>query len=414
MGFWQSVGAFFKGPPDEAENSNPFVRRGALWAHLALRLSLAIGVLSVLIYAATQEGRFFLTAGLGLLLLCASFLVGGTLGFLFGIPKKLQQTPAPAPEKPSPAGDSEEEEEDGGKARLGKQTSYESNTSLEQISDWLTKILVGLTLTQWNDLRTGFQDVVEYMAPAFGANGEIFTGGIVIVGALCGFFFGYLPTRLFLWLALTESDLQGDKLSEARKDKNLQEAESLRNLTGGIPSAAPASDPRDAGEEPAETIETTRPIKVPKPLKLKAREYEDLRAKFSPGADRTRKLEETLSEMRKLAAQIDEETRMDLQKSGSPGERLAAVARLQVYPQMDALFWLADRIGAEKPFIAYHAALALLAAARDPNVSAQQVLEAVKRAQAFLEPNDAGTDRAKVLVQAEQEARAQMKAFLNN
>jgi hypothetical protein len=402
MGFWQSVGAFFEGPPDEMENSNPFVRRGASWAHLALRLSLAIGVLSVLIYAATQKDPFR-TAGLGLLLLCASFLVGGTLGFLFGIPRKLQQGPGTATTKPSPAGGSEAEEDDDKPQPGTRTTAYESNTSLEQISDWLTKILVGLTLTQWNEIRTGFQKMVEYMAPAFGTNGEVFTGGIVIVGALCGFFYGYLPTRLFLWLALTESDIEGDKLSEARADKNLQEAESLRSSSGGSPEVGAVSDDRRGGGEESATATETR-----SKVTSLAQRYESLRAKLKPGADRTQKLEEVLSETRKLAPQIDEATRMELQNSGSPGERLAAVAWLQVYPRADALLWLADRIGAEKPFIGYHAAVALLAAARDPSVDAKQVFDAVKRAQAYLEPSDAGTDRAKVLAQAEQEARARM------
>jgi hypothetical protein len=50
----------------------------------------------------------------------------------------------------------------------------------------------------------------------------------------------------------------------------------------------------------------------------------------------------------------------------------------------------------------------LLAAARDPSIPAQQVLGTVKKAQAFLEPSDAGTDRAKVLAQAEQEAKARL------
>lgn len=402
-GFWQSFAAFFKGPPDEVANSNPFVRRGAQWAHLALRLSLAIGILSVLIYAATQGKGFFPTASLGLLLLCASFLVGGTLGFLFGIPKKLQQPAAPAPDKPSADGGAEEEDGGAQQQKTNARAAYESNTSLEQISDWLTKILVGLTLTQWTDIRTGFRDMVGYIAPAFGENQEVFAGGVMIVGALCGFFYGYLPTRLFLWLALTESDLQGDKLAEVRKEKNLQEAETLRNQSGGNPPAWPGSDPSDPTAAAVEAKETQA---ARDRITVLAQDYEDLRSRLKAGFDRTRQLETILSEMRRLAPQIDEGTLQGFQNSGSPGERLAAVGWLQVYPQENALLWLADRIGAEKPFIGYHAAVGLLAAARDAKVNAQKVLEAIKRAQGFLEPSDAGTDRAKVLAQAEQEAKA--------
>jgi hypothetical protein len=109
-----------------------------------------------------------------------------------------------------------------------------------------------------------------------------------------------------------------------------------------------------------------------------------------------------------LAPKIDEGTQTKLRNSGSPGERLAACAWLQVYPRADALPWLAGCLGGEKPFIGYHAAVALLAAARDPNVDAQEVLDAIKRAQAFLELSEANSDRAKVLAQAEQEARARI------
>ena len=326
MDFWKSIKAFFKGPPEEMENSNPFVRRGALWARLALRLSLASGIASILTYAFIQKDPFLHTAGLGLLLLCASFLVGGTLGFLFGIPRKLQQSPALEKENAAP-GDGSAEDDEGEKAKESARSAYESNTSLEQISDWLTKILVGLTLTQWNDLRTGFQKMIEYMAPAFGKGSDVFVGGIVIVGALCGFFSGYLPTRLFLWLALTESDNKGIELQEARKNKNLQEAASVRNLTGGIPpAAAPALEAAASGEAAAQTTGVRQQIQT------LAQKYETLRATLKPGSDRTRKLEAILSEMRILTSQIDEATRKDFQNSGSPGERLAAVAWLQVYP----------------------------------------------------------------------------------
>lgn len=402
MSFLQSLWSFFKGPSEVLENSDPFARRGAQWARLALRVSLAIGLVSIFFYASTQGSwlAFFRTASLGLLVLGASFLVGGTLGFLFGIPRKLQQAPAPAQEKPAPADGSPEDEE--AKKKEERRSAYESNTSLEQISDWLTKILVGLTLTQWHDLRTGFEEMIGYMALRFGTGSEVFVGGVVIVGALFGFFFGYLPTRLFLWLALTESDLQGADLQEARKDKALQEAENVRNLAGGSPPPPPAA----TAEDPAAAA--TRTAEVRQKIQPLAQEYETLRATLKPGSERTQKMEAILSEMRKLMPQIDEETRKELQNSGSPGERLAAVAWLQVYPWADSLQWLADRIGAEKPFIGYHAGVALLTAARDRNVPAQQVLDAVKRAQSFLEPSDAGTDRARILAQAEQEARARL------
>jgi hypothetical protein len=97
-----------------------------------------------------------------------------------------------------------------------------------------------------------------------------------------------------------------------------------------------------------------------------ARAYDDIREgpnRMPRGNERTRRLEVVASQMRALALAafplLGELTRSD-----SPGERLAAVTVLQAIPQAEYLSWLGERPRDEKPFIGYHAALALLAAAR--------------------------------------------------
>jgi hypothetical protein len=54
----------------------------------------------------------------------------------------------------------------------------------------------------------------------------------------------------------------------------------------------------------------------------------------------------------------------ELTGSDSPGKRLTAVTTLQAIPDSVHLGWLAARLTEEKPFIGFHAALALLNAAR--------------------------------------------------
>src|SRR5579864_3778310 len=56
-----------------------------------------------------------------------AFFIGALLGFLFGIPRTLQGEAA------------NKETESDNKNNI----SYKVNTNLEQISDWLTKVLVG-------------------------------------------------------------------------------------------------------------------------------------------------------------------------------------------------------------------------------------------------------------------------------
>ena len=94
----------------------------------------------------------------------------------------------------------------------------------------------------------------------------------------------------------------------------------------------------------------------------------------------------------------------DLVSSKSPGERLAAVAILQVRPDPDYLDWLAARLADEKPFIGYHAAVALLVAVRrlDPPYQAK-LQAALQKARNAVGQRPKDTDRNRVLSEAEKE-----------
>jgi len=93
---------------------------------------------------------------------------------------------------------------------------YGANTNLEQISDWLTKILVGVGLTQITKLPHSLSLASEYLGKAL-ASGE--AGGLPSASATglayasliyfptCGFLFSYLWSRLYLAGALAEADI---------------------------------------------------------------------------------------------------------------------------------------------------------------------------------------------------------------
>jgi hypothetical protein len=99
-----------------------------------------------------------------------------------------------------------------------------------------------------------------------------------------------------------------------------------------------------------------------------AAEYERIRGSMRAGDERTRRMEVVASRMRTLALStyplLDE-----LTASRSAGARLAAVSTLQAIPDAQFVSWLGERVRAEKPFIGYHAALALLSAARALDLS---------------------------------------------
>jgi hypothetical protein len=125
---------------------------GMLWSpiHGAFAVSavIVVGIIPMAIYAWALAGNVGPAVfSLALLIGLAALLGGGLIGFLFGVPRQLQEARA--------ASDP---------ATLG----YAGNTNLEQISDWLTKILVGVGLTQILQIPGQLQRLTLFVAPALG------------------------------------------------------------------------------------------------------------------------------------------------------------------------------------------------------------------------------------------------------
>jgi hypothetical protein len=137
------------------------------------------------------------------ILLCdaACLAIGGLVGFLFGIPKTLQSNRA-AGEKPGTPGSSEESAND-----KGDDFGQRVNTNLEEISDWLTKILVGLGLTELRQVPDRLQQASVYVADGIGGKPERqFAWALIVYFTVVGFLASYLLTRLFLQRAFYFAD----------------------------------------------------------------------------------------------------------------------------------------------------------------------------------------------------------------
>ncbi len=128
-----------------------------------------------------------------------------------------------------------------------------------------------------------------------------------------------------------------------------------------------------------------------------ARAYQELRKSMRPGDARTRKMEIVAAKMRALAC--DAYFMLDyLAKNPQPGCRLAAVSLLEVKPNPDYLDWLAERLAPEKPFVGYHAALALVAAARTLSQEFRgKTSAAIQKAHRLLGAGLEATDRGRTL-----------------
>lgn len=138
---------------------------------------LTMGLTFIAIYAATS-GHALLTFGILALVGTAAWMSGAVLGFLFGVPRLRASVSAGSTGAGSGAPGS---------------GMFAPNTNLEQISDWLTKIIVGATLVQ---LGTIAQEV-NALALAIGAEmgvraGAAVSGAVMVLFFAGGFMWGYL------------------------------------------------------------------------------------------------------------------------------------------------------------------------------------------------------------------------------
>ena len=180
----------------------------------------AAGCLAVVLYAVQFTlGQTFSVLGAAAAVAGAAAAVGSFVGFLFGIPKTLQSDRQP-----------------------GEETRYIANTNLEQISDWLTKILVGVGLVQISTAPDALGQLAQQLGPLFGgaASSPAFGLSLAIYFTVAGFVVAYLWTRAVLQSVLKAADrdvaAQIQDVLSKREDAN---AEALalveRQLAGQSP-----------------------------------------------------------------------------------------------------------------------------------------------------------------------------------
>lgn len=132
----------------------------------------------------------------------ACLACGAIIGFLFGIPRVLQQEAQPA----APPANNQSE----GNHQAAAPATYrlQVNTNLEQISDWLTKIIVGVGLIELRNFPGYLDRASSFIGGGLGGGGnaQVLAGSMIIYFAVVGFLAGYLLTRLYLTGAFKRAD----------------------------------------------------------------------------------------------------------------------------------------------------------------------------------------------------------------
>ncbi|WP_437290632.1 hypothetical protein [Sorangium sp. So ce406] len=156
-----------------------------------VRASVALGVLGLALYAAHfGSWKTFAEAfAAGILVTGAAALVGILLGFLFGIPRTLVDEGGSSSARTGPSARPD-----------GVVAVYSPNTNLEQISDWLSKILVGVGLTQLNDIPSALVRFSVWLGSGMPEHPEAgkFALGAIAYASVFGFLYGYIWTRVVL------------------------------------------------------------------------------------------------------------------------------------------------------------------------------------------------------------------------
>jgi hypothetical protein len=200
-------------------------------------------LVAVGIYAWTTTGGWPVLAGAALIG-GAALVSAAIIGFLFGVPRALTM---PAPVAPDATA-----------------SSTAPNTNLEQVSDWLTKVLLGATLTQLGNIGNAASHLFVVEAPALGGgrSAAVMAGAVSVYMAGVGFLFGWLMTRLFLGKVMDLVD-QAHKLDQAAdlfekasitndvatadayRSQALASVQSIRRSFGANPDPSAGTSPPD-------------------------------------------------------------------------------------------------------------------------------------------------------------------------
>ena len=177
--------------------------RDLTWVATSIGATSLVALLIAFGYAMHLAGRgsaLQVLWGMGL------WSAAAALGFLFGIPKVLQGAqPVTAANGNAAAGTTPAETS----ANTATLPAYQQrvNTNLEEISDWLTKIIVGVTLVQLKSIPPMADALARRVTAGLpGGPHEGFGLAIILTFGTLGFLFGYLVTRLYIQGALARAE----------------------------------------------------------------------------------------------------------------------------------------------------------------------------------------------------------------
>lgn len=202
--------------------------------HLLLRF-VGFGIFAVMVNANSYEhwkyGIVARALSVGILLAGAAFIIGALVGFLFGFP------PSPTLSQSSSKNESMEKMPSGPKDA----TAFYDNTNLREISDWLTKVIVGASLVSLTKLPPLLSQLGTFIATGVNPHDPSPPVALALLGYFwsCGILYGYLWTKYEI--AATSQRSNGDALASAAVDDWLHRPPTPKDDPGPMMDAIKAA-----------------------------------------------------------------------------------------------------------------------------------------------------------------------------
>jgi hypothetical protein len=149
-----------------------------------------LGAIWIVVYAFSTPGSHGTYLGVGMLTAVAALLSGCLIGFLFGVPRVVSS----------------------GQARLdpnAPSSDYTPSSNLSEVSDWLTKLLLGAGLVQLTRLGVPIGNLINhiagalYVTPAYEEAAKVAAGTILFGYVAIGLLDGYVVTTVWYQRELT-------------------------------------------------------------------------------------------------------------------------------------------------------------------------------------------------------------------
>ncbi|RZS93419.1 hypothetical protein [Aquimarina brevivitae] len=158
---------------------------------------LILGFIILILYAISTGAWMTVLSTIAMVML-SSFSVGALIGFIFGIPRTLQEN---------------------------KTEGIVSNSNLEQLSDWLTKIIVGVGLVESKEVFGMVSFLAEKLSQGFtnASVGYTIVATTLIFYFFGGFFISYLWSRILLERIFQENLDTEKRISALEENKDAQD-----------------------------------------------------------------------------------------------------------------------------------------------------------------------------------------------